>query len=103
LDKLDDLDNLDKLDTTLLVSGCGAVCIGFVAMIPWALGWMERVMAQHHPYDEIRVTQINLQRVTIWKNVCLLFLTHGANRFEGGGSRQMLMGGVKTVCQVCMN
>jgi hypothetical protein len=103
LDKLDDLDNLDNLDTTLLVSRWSVVCIGLVKRVmtqhhPYEHGgWrvmthsmssvLQRVMTQHHPYDEIRVAQVGWQRVTIWKNVCLLFWSRGANRFEGTGGR----------------
>jgi hypothetical protein len=104
----------DNLDSTLLVSRQDAVCIGLV--IPGTVSMHQRVMTQHHPYeqggatmyglfpdDRTRVAQSNSQRVTIWKNVCLLFWTGGANRFEGGECTEVLMGGVKIVCVVCIN
>jgi hypothetical protein len=121
------LDKLDNLDTGLLIGRWDAVCIGFVHVIPGMLNWVkwamthdlssihERMMTQHHPYeqggvttwhlptDRTRVAQINSQRVTIWKNVCLLFWSRGANHSEGAGSRVMLMDGVKAVCVVCAN
>jgi hypothetical protein len=67
---------------------------------PLRTGW---AVSQHSAHDRTRVTQIHSQRVTIWKNVCLLFWRRGVNPFEGAGSRQLLTGGIKIVCQVCLN
>jgi hypothetical protein len=105
---------LDKLDSALLVRRWDAVYIELVRVIPGTVSShqrvmtysmssvLQRVMTQHHPYDEIRVAQVGWQRVTIWKNVCLLFWSRGANHSEGSGSGKMLMGGVKMVCMVCV-
>jgi hypothetical protein len=80
LDKLDDLDDLDDLDSVLLVNGRVTVCIWVVPLISPTLPW---VTTPHHPTDEIRIAQTELQRVTIWKNVCLFFVRVDVNRFEG--------------------
>jgi hypothetical protein len=51
---------------------------------------------------EKRIAQVDLNRVTIWKNVCLLFWSRGVNRFEGAGKGMVLMDGEEMVCVVCV-
>jgi hypothetical protein len=82
---LDKLDNLDDLDNwTHWTRDYGS----------WiAYGYRLRTS----------VAQIDSQRVTFWKNVCLLFWSFGANHSEGGGDGQMFMDGIKAVCVVCVN
>jgi hypothetical protein len=77
----------------------------------------QRVMTQHHPYEQVgwrvlaeycptdrtRVAQVEWQRVTIWKSICLFFWSRGTNHFEGDSGGQVLMNGVKVVCLVCAN
>jgi hypothetical protein len=54
---------------------------------PLRTGWAIR----YDRCDEHRVAQGGIKRVTIWKTICLLFWSRGANRCEGAGSEAMLM------------
>jgi hypothetical protein len=67
LDNLDKSNNLDNLDSPKWLSAAAWVKAG-VGVATWSFGLMVT-----------RVTQVDRQRVTIWKNVCLLFSTRGTN------------------------
>jgi hypothetical protein len=70
------------------------------AASPLRTGW---VMRWRLPTDRTRVAQVFSQRVTIWKSICLFFLSRDVNHFERDESRMMLMDGMQVVCIVCVN